>query len=203
MRRVDEHQVAHFLGFQPLSEVMQKREREKEREREELSDTGGEMPNPLTCVRSRHLHPSGPIHLFQHRAHKPLTFALGPPIRFQFRPGSLERIFLMHMPLRTADDLPCLVIFDVEPVTRSIAAVPLPLALFGFLNRGQAAFGRASEDGEQDLHEGMVGVVVGGPLAVDEAGECGGIEAFYEDERYFHGRIRVFFVTKGRIEGMI
>ena len=96
------------------------------------------------------------------------------------------------MPLRSSNNLSTLVIFDVEPMTCSIAAVPLPLALFRFFNRGQAAFGRGAVDGEQDLHEGMVGVVVSGPLAVDEAGECGALEALFEDEGHCRGRVRVF-----------
>ena len=47
-------------------------------------------------------------------------------------------------------------------------------------SRGSAVGGGGAEDGKEDLHEGVVGVVVGGPLAVDDGGEGGGVGAFFE-----------------------
>ena len=133
-------------------------------------------------MRPPHLHPPRPINLLQHLTRKALTLALGPPIRLHALLLPLPRILLVDMPLRAADQITSLVVLDVEPVARRVAAVPCPLALLGFLNGGGAVVGGAAEDGEEDLHVGVVGVVVGGPFAVDDAEEgCGG-GAFFEGE---------------------
>ena len=85
----------------------------------------------------------------------------------------------MNMPLRPTDYFSRLIVFDIEPVTRRVGAVPLPLPLFAFLNGGEAVTGGGAEDGEEYLHEGMVGVVVAGPFAVHYVREGGFVGAFF------------------------
>ena len=85
----------------------------------------------------------------------------------------------MHMPLRPADDVSRLIVLDIEPVARRVRAVPLPLPFFAFLDGGGAVGGGGAEDGEEDLHEGVVGVVVAGPFAVDYVREGGFVGAFF------------------------
>lgn len=91
----------------------------------------------------------------------------------------------MNVPLRTTQNLPlAVIILDVKPMAGSITAMPLPLALFGFLDCCFPVFGCAAEDGEEYLHVGMVGIVVGGPLAVYDAGEGGLVGTFFQFERH-------------------
>ena len=69
--------------------------------------------------------------------------------------------------------------------------MPLPLTVFGFLDRGQAIFGGGAEDWEEHLHEWVIGVVVCGPFAVDDAGEGGLVGAGFEGERHEGGWGRI------------
>ena len=91
------------------------------------------------------------------------------------------------MPLRASHNLTSLVVLDVKPVTGWVRAVPLPLPFFGFVDSGAAGFSGCAEDGEEDLHEGVVGVVVACPFAVDDGGEGGEVGAFFEGEGHFGG----------------
>lgn len=60
--------------------------------------------------------------------------------------------------------------------------MPFPQTGFGLDDGGGAAGDCGQEDGEEDLHEGVVRVVVGGPHAVDDFGEGIFVVAFFEDE---------------------
>ena len=62
----------------------------------------------------------------------------------------------MHIPLRA---------FDIKPMTSWVIAVPLLLPLLRLLNRSGFGLGGGAEDGEEDLHEWVVGVVVAGSYA--------------------------------------
>lgn len=85
----------------------------------------------------------------------------------------------MQTPLRPPHHFPRSVVFDVKPMTASVCLMPLPLAGLGFLDSGLPGGGGGGVDGEEELHEGVVGVVVGCPFAVDEGGEGGGGGAFF------------------------
>ena len=69
-------------------------------------------------------------------------------------------------------------------MTRGVGAVPLPLPLLALLNGGRATFGRAAEHGEEDLHEGVVGIIIARPFAIDYTREGGLIRAFFEYLRH-------------------
>ena len=71
----------------------------------------------------------------------------------------------MHMPLRPPDNLASLIVFDIKPMASWVIAVPLPLPLLRPLKRSGFGLGGGAEDGEEDLHEWVVGVVVAGPYA--------------------------------------
>ena len=91
----------------------------------------------------------------------------------------------MSMPLRTPQNLSFpLIVLNIEPMASSITSMPLPLALFGFLDGCFPIFGSTAEHREEYLHVGMIGIVVGGPLAVDYAGEGGLVGTFYQFERH-------------------
>ena len=90
----------------------------------------------------------------------------------------------MDMPLRPSDHFSRLVIFDIEPMTRRIGAVPLPLPYFAFLNHSGAICGGGAEHGEEYLHERVVWLVIASQLAVDYMRECGLVRAFFDCERH-------------------